>query len=58
MPNKGHKTGCAMTRRDFVMLCIFTPQTALRENAQLSLLGAKNLHSATATLPGFSADVP
>jgi hypothetical protein len=24
----------AMTRRDFGMLCIFTPQKALRENAQ------------------------
>jgi hypothetical protein len=23
-----------MTRRDFVKLCIFTPQTALRENTQ------------------------
>ncbi len=23
-----------MTRRDFGSLCIFTPQTALRENAQ------------------------
>jgi hypothetical protein len=34
MPNKGHKTGCAMTRRDFGMLCNSTPQTALRGIAQ------------------------
>jgi len=34
MPNKGHKTGCAMTRRDVGWLCNFTPQTTLREIAQ------------------------
>ncbi|WP_349027777.1 TonB-dependent receptor plug domain-containing protein [Methyloglobulus sp.] len=34
MPNKGHKTGCAMTRRDVGMLCNSTPQTALRGIAQ------------------------
>ena len=34
IPNKGHKTCCATARRDFVRLCIFTTQTALRENAQ------------------------
>ena len=33
-PDKGCKTCCAMTRRDFVMLCIFTTQKTLRENAQ------------------------
>ena len=34
MTNKGHKTGCAMTRRDFGWLCNFTPQATLREIAQ------------------------
>jgi hypothetical protein len=33
-PTRGIKLGYAMTRRDVGMLCIFTTQTALRENAQ------------------------
>jgi FAD binding domain of DNA photolyase len=51
-PDKGCKISCIMTRRDVVMLCIFTPQTTLRENAQPycfcgllgSCLAAKALH--------------
>ena len=34
MPNQGHETRCAMTRRDVGMLCNFTTPTALREIAQ------------------------
>jgi hypothetical protein len=33
-PTRGIKLVYAMTRRDVGMLCIFTTQTALRENAQ------------------------
>ena len=34
IPDKGHEHRCAMTRRDFIKPCIFTPQTALRKNTQ------------------------
>ncbi len=55
-PTRGMGHHCAMTRRDFGWLCNFTPQTTLREIAQpLSLLRTKNLHSASATFPRFSA---
>jgi hypothetical protein len=47
---------CIMTLRHVVRPCIFTPQTTLRENARLLWLsGTKNLRSALATLPRFSA---